>query len=152
MTNYITNSKRDEINVARRKKYHATKHLKGRPSTWHTLSEIDEDKMTAICQQCGPTTLKLRGSRLRCIKATQSSGRHWLYGISDEEFQTLLIEQNNCCAICGVSFDLAKINVDHEHGTGKVRGLLCPNCNSGIGKLHDDVKLLLIAVEYLEGS
>lgn len=42
------------------------------------------------------------------------------------------------------------INVVHCHKTGKVRGLLCFNCNTGIGKLKDDIELLKRAVEYLE--
>ena len=55
-------------------------------------------------------------------------------GISLEEFKEKLKNQNDSCAICGVHKDkyFRFLNVDHNHTTGKVRGLLCNNCNRGI--------------------
>jgi hypothetical protein len=67
--------------------------------------------------------------------------------------QQLEIMKNKCndlCQICGKGSD--KICIDHNHINGKVRGLLCNNCNSGIGFLRDDVKILKSAISYLSKS
>lgn len=77
------------------------------------------------------------------------------YGISTKDFEELLLSQNNCCAICNINQDELKNNkkkflcVDHCHTTGKIRGLLCDNCNRGIGLLGDDLDTLESAVAYL---
>lgn len=71
------------------------------------------------------------------------------------EYHKLLKEQNGVCAICKKS-EIAKhkgtiknLAVDHRHSDGKVRGLLCGNCNRAIGMLKDDPELLLAAANYL---
>lgn len=69
------------------------------------------------------------------------------YGISLERYQGLLQEQDGKCAICRMS--TAKLGVDHDHMTGKVRGLLCFPCNSAIGLLKDDPEVTRAASEYL---
>jgi len=56
-------------------------------------------------------------------------------------------EQKDCCAICG---RLKRLQVDHNHLTGKVRGLLCGSCNRGIGLLGDSLDVLRAGVAYLE--
>lgn len=73
------------------------------------------------------------------------------YGITVEQFTAQLELQDYKCAICGKEHDPDKWSfaVDHCHVTGKVRGLLCLNCNNGIGKLKDSVDLLSKAIEYL---
>ncbi len=73
------------------------------------------------------------------------------YGISKEEFDRLLISQNSCCAICFVpGIETYKgLHVDHDHISGRVRGLLCNSCNSGIGRFHDSAENLIRAAEYL---
>jgi hypothetical protein len=73
------------------------------------------------------------------------------YGIGYEDYLTMLDEQNGVCAICGTS-DTGRrksFHVDHCHISGKVRGILCGNCNSGIGHLRDDIRLLHSAIDYL---
>ena len=70
-----------------------------------------------------------------------------IYEFYSEKFA----EQNGCCAICGrheAEFKF-RLNIDHCHKTGKLRGLICTNCNSGIGNLQDDAELLLKAYDYL---
>ena len=74
------------------------------------------------------------------------------YGISAEEFETLWDKQNGACAVCGTSFNDNEYRIDHDHDTGKVRGLLCVSCNAGIGLLKDSPKVLLNAVKYLHGN
>lgn len=59
-------------------------------------------------------------------------------------------EQNGCCKICSRKFKQGvSAHVDHDHDTGEVRGLLCMNCNTGIGKLGDSPMRCLDAVIYL---
>lgn len=74
------------------------------------------------------------------------------YGISLDEYNKILIDQNNNCAICQINkIDLTKILfVDHNHKTGQIRGLLCDSCNRGIGVFKESVKSLRLAADYLE--
>ena len=79
----------------------------------------------------------------------------WLlrkYGISVVEYEKLLVNQDGVCAICHLPPDSEFLVVDHNHLTGKIRGLLHRWCNSFIGLLQDDPKLLRAAADYLEGS
>ena len=70
------------------------------------------------------------------------------------DYQKLYDEQNGVCAICGgiqTGRGRAKntLAVDHNHETGAIRGLLCTNCNTGIGNLRDNIDLLQKAIQYL---
>ena len=60
----------------------------------------------------------------------------------------MMVEQNACCAICKEF--MQSPHIDHCHKTGKVRGLLCQTCNSGLGMFHDQPDQLRAAAEYLE--
>ena len=78
-----------------------------------------------------------------------------VYGVSAEFLADLLREQDGRCAICMKPFvktPRGKPVVDHDHKTGKVRGLLCDHCNAGLGLFKDNARLLLAAVHYLAGS
>jgi len=72
------------------------------------------------------------------------------YNITPEDYNTLYNKQQGKCAICGNSEEL--LHVDHDHITGKVRGLLCLKCNRGIGFLNDDIKILQQAINYLNND
>ena len=78
------------------------------------------------------------------------------YGLTLEEYQTMLKKQNNKCAICGIhqddSYDEFKrgFHVDHDHETGTVRALLCSSCNRGIGFMGDDPVVVQKADDYLK--
>jgi hypothetical protein len=63
------------------------------------------------------------------------------------EYNKLIEKQNGKCAICG---KITKLGVDHNHITGKIRGLLCPTCNSALGLFYDNKLILLNAIKYLE--
>lgn len=84
--------------------------------------------------------------------------RHRQYGwkrqgikLTVEEYTEIFNKQNGQCAICGVHHsDLKKVLcVDHCHETNEVRGLLCNDCNRGLGQFKDDVERLEEAVKYL---
>lgn len=70
------------------------------------------------------------------------------YGMSLEEYDTLLIKQESKCAICGDKEKL--LAIDHCHKTGKIRGLLCHLCNRAIGMMKDDTLILERAITYLK--
>lgn len=75
------------------------------------------------------------------------------YGITEEDFDIILISQKGLCAICSTDTPTGKwkrFAVDHCHHTGQVRGLLCNECNRGIGLLKDNAELLRKAAEYLD--
>jgi len=72
--------------------------------------------------------------------------RKWLYGVSDEDVKRMEREQDGRCAICGES---APLHVDHCHESNTVRGLLCGNCNRGLGCFKDNVEILSRAIDYL---
>lgn len=93
-------------------------------------------------------------NRERHIENTRRSKIKREYGLSEEDYKKLIETQRNCCAICGTDFDSLprKPDIDHDHKTGKVRGLLCWTCNGGLGQFNDDSKLLKSAINYLESS
>lgn len=77
------------------------------------------------------------------------------YGITLDEYDALLTAQGGVCAICGAAEPrgMGVFHVDHCHKSSKVRGLLCNECNMGLGKFKDSEQLLLAAAKYLtEGS
>jgi len=78
------------------------------------------------------------------------------YGITSIEYNKILKKQNGVCAICGKSESLKiknttkrRLTIDHEHKTGKIRGLLCTKCNLGIGNFLDDINIMEKAIKYL---
>lgn len=82
------------------------------------------------------------------------------YKLSKQNFKKLLVEQRSRCAICGLKFDEVfsiynypqydyNPDIDHSHKTGKVRGLLCLNCNRSLGRCKENPLILLRAIKYL---
>jgi 5-methylcytosine-specific restriction endonuclease McrA len=92
-------------------------------------------------------------------KEEQRERRRWravysLYSLTPGQWQAIFERQQGCCAICGTSQDdLGYIlEIDYDHKTGKVRGLLCRKCNLGIGMFGEDVENINKAIRYLEKS
>lgn len=73
------------------------------------------------------------------------------YGLMTDEFDSMLQEQNGECGLCFQPLEIGtrRTHVDHDHLTGKVRGILCHHCNTGLGNLQDDPDLLLRAALYV---
>ena len=82
--------------------------------------------------------------------------------LTAEQYETMLNAQNGGCAICGRTpkdfakaknnYRLRRLAVDHDHATGKIRGILCGNCNTAIGKAQDSPEVLERMAEYLRAS
>lgn len=72
------------------------------------------------------------------------------YGITTNDYDRMVLEQDGRCGIC--LRETTDLCVDHDHETGKVRGLLCRNCNAGLGSFKDNVANLLTAIQYLNAN
>lgn len=75
------------------------------------------------------------------------------YNMTIEDWNEMYKKQNGCCAICGIHQmnipNNGKLHVDHNHKTGKVRGLLCSRCNQVLGLFDEDVERMQNAYDYL---
>lgn len=117
-----------------------------------------KDGYQVWCKTCWKAvTDKRRNGPKREIELRQRQNRHLVrsYGITLEEYEALFTKQNGECAIChkkdgGVNQHRSKkLAVDHNHINNVVRGLLCENCNRGVGMFKDSVILLQKAINYL---
>ncbi len=81
-------------------------------------------------------------------RAMRSYYFKYKYGITMNDYDFMYADQKGCCSICGKHKD--SLIVDHDHVTGKVRGLLCYQCNTGIGQFQDDVDILTKAIKYIK--
>ena len=102
------------------------------------------------CKDCDHARVKVyhKNNRAKVTKQQLISHRRREYGLTEEEYNNMVLSQNNMCAICNKPSDRT-LHIDHDHVTGKVRGLLCFNCNLGIGLLQEDLVVLNRAIEYL---
>lgn len=120
----------------------------------HKLSQLNLEELTATCAKCGPnSSLRMKDGKPRCknsfkdlpsYKKNQNNTR--LYGLPIEEAKQL--RKENPCAICGSEVP-DELCIDHDHVTGKARGVLCRKCNSGLGLFEDNTDYLARAIEYL---
>ena len=124
------------------------------------------DGKTSRCKVCASAATRkwyaenlewARGSSARSRKNNPDA--YWRryykreYGITLDQYNEMLEVQGGVCAICGNTCQTrSRLAVDHDHETGKVRGLLCNGCNRGIGLLNDSPELLRAAIGYLTAS
>jgi hypothetical protein len=127
-----------------------------------------------ICSRCKlptPRSAMSTGAKHLCKKCSTAKTREWAaanprawdrhrrksvlkrrYNMTLEQFDALLASQGGVCAICrNPPTDPRgfRPHVDHDHATGKVRGVLCWKCNSGLGSFRDSPDLLAAAIAYL---
>lgn len=96
-----------------------------------------------ICRKTAPSA-SLEKRRIGLLK--------YHYSITLNEYNDMFEKQNGCCKICfrHQSEFKKSLAVDHDHKTGKIRGLLCSHCNRGLGSFYDNVEILKNAINYLE--
>lgn len=122
----------------------------GKPETWRT------------CQQCGDEFVvppRAGGTMIYCSVVCRDAAsrrrrgeRFRKYELTPAQYDALVEAQQNKCRICAEepnSSDRYGLVVDHDHTTGKIRGLLCNRCNMGIGLFDDDPEKLKMAIDYL---
>lgn len=95
--------------------------------------------------------------RKRDRRHAKKNRRKSRFGITDKEYKKMLEEQNYVCAICGFEettvdgfSNIRDLAIDHDHESGKVRGLLCLKCNTALGAFHDNIENLEKAIQYLK--
>jgi len=119
------------------------------------------DKLQYWCKACrakiqsedqrkNPDKTVTRAGRWRAKNPEKSLSlqRAWKYGVTDKQVEEMLIKQGHKCAICGGD----PTCVDHDHDTGKFRGMLCRHCNCSLGGFKDSPGLLQKAITYLLDS
>lgn len=112
--------------------------------------------VTSWCRECWREYERLRRERLG-FRGRKNRKLKYLYGMTYQEYMAMLKAQGGVCAICGSkettvnakNDKVQKLSVDHDHATGKVRGLLCTACNKALGLLNDDLSRILKAHDYL---
>lgn len=105
------------------------------------------------CKSCRSHDEKQRYSLdEKCKERSKKRAREYHfkvnYDLTLEELNRMIEERSNLCDIC--KEQMPTPNVDHNHMTGKVRGLLCWGCNIGLGKFKDNISSLKRAINYLE--
>lgn len=127
----------------------------------------DLDTETKVCTKCGDRLpfkefhlnkrnvdgldLNCKSCRAKLYDANvyRSGNLIRTYGITIDEYNSILEKQGGVCKICGGVDKHKSLAVDHNHTSGEVRGLLCERCNRGIGLLQDSEVLLRRAADYL---
>lgn len=126
----------------------------------HRMVSRDIATMTGVCRKCGPVSLfKYKTDYYVCGAQTMTDKRATAlrnahlqrrYGLTPKQFKQLVAENGPTCRICRRIPDI--FHVDHNHTTGVVRGVLCGDCNRGLGIFHDSVEALAAAIVYLEAA
>ena len=108
------------------------------------------DNLSRYCREC----CAVRKKKHKKIERNGVLKRN--YGITLDDYNEILIKQNHVCAICGGEETLIikgknrDLAVDHNHETGKVRGLLCSKCNTAIGFFNEDIRIIKTAIRYIK--
>lgn len=120
-----------------------------KPLTAYTPSRVNAGGYLPNCKAC-------RNAKNRSYATTESRRAAHIkhkYGLLPEDIERMRHEQGDCCAICRTALagwgHKTGPHVDHDHETGKVRGLLCAACNLGLGKFRDSAAVLERAAAYL---
>lgn len=122
---------------------------------WHRVlrrAQVIAVKLNRLCSSCGePISVARRKDAEHCSDMCKSLARtHRRYGMTWQELMTLR-EQNGTCGICDTdAWGSRGPNIDHDHKTGRIRGVLCSSCNTGLGCFQDDPTRLRSAADYLE--
>ena len=106
-------------------------------------------RLYSPCKSC--RNEKKRARRQRLGDHDMHRDKCKKYGLTMAQYDEMLEAQNGVCAVCGAACRTgSRLAIDHDHETGKVRGLLCRPCNSSLGLMQDDAARLRAAADYLE--
>ena len=126
------------------------------------ISHYTQSQTNKWCRRC--RNEYATNWRVRNLERTQEISRDsaWRanlkkYGLTEDQYYQMLEDQDGVCLICGKAPDLdstrnTRLCVDHDHTTGKVRGLLCNTCNRVLGMVKDNTTTLHSMIEYLGGD
>lgn len=118
--------------------------------TCFSKSATHKDGHYHKCKQCRSALSSEWNKANR--ERTVNNSLIWKYGITLERYKEMLIEQNNKCACCNrTQTELVRsLSVDHCHATGKVRGLLCDQCNNALGLIRENIETAERITQYLK--
>lgn len=114
--------------------------------------------ITAECKKCAKIRCKKWAKEINpeaAKRIIRRAGLKKYYGMTIEDYDKMYFRQNGVCVTCGKpetaknQYGIRRLAVDHNHKTGKVRGLLCTCCNRLIGLAKDDINTLKRIIEYL---
>lgn len=138
---------KDRVNESKRKRYRINhENALERRRAYYSLNK---EKINAKSREHYRQNKELHKVRQR------KYGLKRKYGITHDEYLLLLESQGGRCAMCQTDEPRGQYNtfhIDHCHETGKIRGLLCHACNTGLGLIGDNVENLERAIEYLKNS
>jgi Recombination endonuclease VII len=125
---------------------------KARRKVWYQRNREREIARVGAWQRRNPE--KLAAQRRQSTDVRARKYREWhlrkRFGLTIDVYGALLAAQDGTCAICSTPTENdSALHVDHDHETGRVRGLLCMRCNNALGLLRDDPEVLSNAVDYL---
>lgn len=122
-----------------------------KPLEQFSLHSGFKDGRNSRCKVCKCSAQKsgYKAGLYKKVPYTYKAQLKQRYNLTIDQYEAMLESCNNCCQICG---DSGKLNVDHCHETGVVRGLLCTRCNTGLGKFGNKGERLQKAIDYLEGK
>lgn len=127
---------------------------KNLPFSSFAKNSVKKDGLQERCKQC-------RADHFQTVKhnrpkVTKEKKRKYVlasYGLTVIQFENMLADQNNCCAICYTKdWGKPSPSVDHCHSTNAVRGLLCNMCNRALGMFKDNIEVLENAAKYIKRS
>lgn len=155
-----------DMHYKRMRKTGTYEYISNRQLRIHKLSNINKEFKTAHCAECGPDIpiyiFPDRVSSYACVEGQRESRLKSRYNIDQEEYDTLMYNQEGKCAICNIILADSvrlKTHLDHDHtccpehnkSCGKcVRGILCQACNRGLGCFKDNIEVLKTAINYLK--
>lgn len=105
------------------------------------------DGLQNSCKACVSANARKESN----VRTSRNTYLKRVYGITLEEYEARLAAQGGVCMICRATPESHDriFNVDHDHGTGEVRGILCWNCNTGLGKFGENAETFLAGALYL---
>lgn len=134
------------------KRYRKNTDLENPTANRKYIQDIEMDKK--VCRMClisKPLEFFTKdkkgrlGLNSKCMECVKYQAIYKNYGLSKEEYDSLMFE-----AKCKICLSKERLVIDHCHKTGDIRGILCGHCNTGIGMLKDNTKLLQSAISYLQ--
>lgn len=135
------------------KKWYETKSKEYREKNRDRLNAHSREYNKANREQCRESCRRYQEKNKDKLSLIALEARVKLYGLTLDEYEAYLKQQDNCCAICGTPFAntnrKTRPHIDHCHSSGEVRGLLCSRCNLAIGLLEDSQDNLQRAIDYL---
>ncbi len=122
------------------------------PAGQHKGHKRPPDRVIENLKKVGVGTRFKPGQHTGAKHPQWKGGKYRKYGLTEERYQEMLEAQGGVCAICQKPPKTIRLSVDHDHRTGRVRGLLCYCCNYGLGWFSDKPERVKRLVAYVESK